>query len=928
MSTREFFLPWTVAILLFCLLSPSLAASADRDELQRRIDASREAPRNIPSLLPPAEQDFKNGENRRDESSLQHAASKEVREQRPLAEREEQKKRKPSRVETLFQRGPVPLGEALGHTDGPLIDPLEQEEERLTNQIFAELMTAAEGENALPLPERVRMFDLLDEKRQKLYLESLSVEERRQILELTDLRRSSWMVRDLKSDNIDRDLKQFGFDFFETEGPVFLPDRAAPVGPDYVLGPGDSLVIDLWGSVEGHYEVTINRNGSLTLPRVGVVNLWGQTFAEARETLRLQVAKYFSNFEINVTMGTLRSIQVFLVGEVKNPGTYSVSSMSTILNALTQAGGPNRNGSLRNVQLVRDGQTVARADFYAFFMAGDREQDLRLRSGDTIYVPLALAQVGIAGDVRRPAIYELKENETLRDLLQMAGGLHSTAYLKKIQIERVLAHQGRKVIDLDLDTGTGIDPFEFAMQDRDLVQVHSISPSKNRYVRLEGFVARPGYYQLHEGMRLSDLLLRYDNLLPYYYPGVAEILRLTPPLYTPEKMTVNLANALAGDPQENIELRTYDEVRIFSREEMEDTASVRISGAVREAGSFRYFDEMRVRDLIIEAGNIARGAFLQEAELTRFELAPEGMRSTRQTINLQAALDGDPEHNLSLHPDDHLFVRSIPEFSEKPVINLQGKVRFPGEYPIARGETLSSLIERAGGFTEDAYLRGATFTREDVRETQRERFDALILEQEQEILRASSDIASGALSPEEIKSAETLLNARQQMVQKLKSLPVTGRMVVNLAPLDTLRGSASDIELKDGDKLTIPGNPKTVSVLGQVFNQTTLAFAPGKTVSYYLNKVGGTRKNADTNQMYIVRADGTVYSKQQAGAGLGWDSENFRWVLGGFNNTQIYPGDAILVPEKYSRTDVMREVKDLSQIFYQMALGAAAVASF
>ncbi|WP_158414101.1 SLBB domain-containing protein [Geoalkalibacter subterraneus] len=874
-----------------------------------------------------------NGENQRDESSRRGAASEASRDARTPAQVEERKEREPSRVETLFQRGPVPLGEALGRIGGPrptpLTDPLEQEEEQRRKEIFAELMTKEEGEPEWPLRDKVMMFDLLDERRQQLYLESLDAEERRRILELTDQRRSSWMPRDLKGGDIDRDLKQFGFDFFQTDDAAFLPDPMAPVGPDYVVGPGDTLVIDLWGGVEGHYEVTVDRSGSLTLPRVGAVNLWGQTFAEARETLRRQVAKYFSNFEINVTMGSLRSIQVFLVGEVENPGTYTVSSMSTILNALTQAGGPSRNGSLRDVQLVRGGQTMAHVDFYDFFMAGDRKQDLRLRSGDTIHVPIASAQVGIAGDVRRPAIYELREGETLRHLLQMAGGLQSTAYLKKIQIERVLAHQGRKVIDLDLDTtGLDIDPFEFAMQDRDLVQVHSISPAKNRYVRLEGFVARPGFYQLHEGMRLSELLVRYDNLLPYYYPGAAEILRLTPPLYTPEKMTVNLARALAGDPQDNIELRAHDEVRIFSREEMEDTASVRISGAVREAGTFRYFDEMRVRDLVIEGGNVARGAFLQEAELTRFEPAPEGMRSSRQTINLQAALEGDPKHNLLLHPDDHLFVRSIPEFAEKPVVELQGEVRFPGQYPIAKGETLASLIERAGGFTEGAYLRGATFTREEVRETQRERFDALILEQEQEILRASSDIASGALSAEEIKSAETLLNARQQMVEKLKNLPVTGRMVVNLAPLDTLRGSAADIELKDGDTLIIPANPKTVSVLGQVYNQTTLAFAPGKTVSYYMNKVGGTRKNADSDEMYIVRADGTVYSKQQAGAGLGWDRENFRWVLGGFNNTQIYPGDTILVPEKYERTDIMREVKDLTQIIYQMALGAAAVASF
>ncbi len=836
----------------------------------------------------------------------------------------------PSSVEESFRQSPVPLGEVFSADSrvAPAFkDPIAEQEEKLQKSIFTELVTAPED---LSLRERVRLFRGLDEVRQSAYLKTLSPNERRPFLAVVGEEQSVWSLQDLKSPGVERNLKQFGFQFFETLDPAFLPDRMAPVGPDYILGPGDTLVIDLWGAIEGHYETTVDRNGTLTLPKIGAVNLWGQSFAQARETLRQQVAKYFSNFEINVTMGGLRSIQVYLVGEVNSPGTYTVSSMATILNALTLAGGPSRSGSLRDVQLVRAGQVISRVDFYDFFMAGDRSRDLRLQSGDTIHVPISGAQVGVAGDVRRPAIYELKGGETLHDLLQMAGGFQSTAYLKKVQVERVLAHEGRKVIDLDLAPAASEDAaaLDFAMQDRDFVQVYSISPAKNRYVKLKGYVARPGLYQFEQGMRISDLLLRYDNLLPFYYTEAVEILRLRPPLYVPEKITVNLRQALAHQPEDDIYLVAHDEVTVFSREEMEEAASVRVSGAVQNPGTFRFFDNMTVRDLVIAGGNVKRGAYLGDAEVTRFEHSAQGTSSRQILIDLGDALAGDPEHNLWLHPDDHLFVRAIPDFADKPLIRVEGEVKFPGEYAIGKGEKLSSLLARAGGFTDKAYLRGSTFTREAVQAMQQKRFQELILEQEQEILRASTEIASGALSAEEIKAAQTLLESRQEMIAKLKELPITGRMVVNLAPLDDLRDSEYDIELEDGDTLTIPTNPKTVTVLGQVYNPITLTFNPSKSVSYYLNKVGGTKDDANTDEMFIVRADGTVFSKQQAGAGVSWDSENFRWVFGGFNNTQIYPGDTILVPEEFKRIDIMREVKDLTQIFYQIALGAAAVASF
>ena len=724
-------------------------------------------------------------------------------------------------------------------------------------------------------------------------------------------------------------LKRFGYDFFRKSAAGFRPDSSALVGPDYVVGPGDTLQIDVWGNIEGNYRVTLDRNGDITLPKVGVIHLWGENLAQARETIHKQISKYFSHFELNVTLGELRSIQVFLVGEVNAPGTYHVSSLATVLTALSAAGGPALTGSLRNVELLRRGKKIATIDFYNFLLDGDNSQDQRLESGDTIFVPVVGPLVGVAGNVRRPAIYELKGKQSLAEVLKLAGGIVPTAYLQKVQVSRVDRFRRRTVIDLNLSDllsgGAKVRPF--LLQDHDLVQIAPIV-SQGGYVVLSGYVTRPGKYELVKGMRLSDLLLKYDNLLPEYYPTRAQIIRREPPEFDPRILTINLKKALAGDPSQNLKLQEFDEVRIFSRKQMEQMPEVKVNGAVLHPGTYRLYDGMTVRDLLTSAGNPLRGAYLAQAELTRY--LPEGDKTVtqRKVINLGRALQGDPSQNLVLEPNDRLLVRRIPDYNARMQVVVHGEVRFPGTYTIRKGETLSSLLQRAGGFTSQAYLRGAVFTRRSLKKIQRQRLDRLISEQEQEIYRTAADIAGGALSADELKSAQTLLESRKKLVAKLKQMPVLGRMVVHLSPLRKLRGSVYDIQLVDGDQLTIPDNPHSVTVLGQVYNPVSMTYRPGKTVSWYLDQVGGTTAQANPSQMFIVRADGTVVSKAQSGMGLRWDRENWRWVVGGFNVTPLYPGDTLLVPEKFKRTDAMREVKDFSTIIYQMALGAAAVASF
>ena len=688
---------------------------------------------------------------------------------------------------------------------------------------------------------------------------------------------------------VDLQLKQIGYAFFsKTEG--YKPDPMAQVGPDYVLGPGDTLRIDVWGSIEGNYLATIDRNGEIVLPKIGAINLWGQSFKQSTDTIQKQIGKYFSKFELNVTLGALRSVHIYIVGEVQSPGAYQVGSLSTVLSALSEAGGPTKSGSLRNIQLRRNGQGVAVIDLYDFILNGDSSANVRLQSGDTLFVPVIGPIVAVAGDVRRPAIYELKGGETLSETLDLAGGLIPTAYLKKVQLERVQNHQLTTVLDLDISTADDKSAaLDMALQDHDRIKVAPIAVTGG-YVRLVGHVMRPGEYQLTSGMRLTDLILPFDNLLPEFFPDMVQVIRTSPPEYRPEILTVNLQKALTGDLTHNILLQEYDTVTLFSRRQMQDLPMVVISGAVLRPGKFRLYDNMTVKDLVALAGSVKQFAFLSEAELTRYNSVDRGTETERILLNLEKALQEDPGQNLLLQADDHLFVRSIPDSDEKSTVQINGEVLFPGTYAISKGEKLASLIKRAGGYTENAYLRGAFFTRESLKETQLMHTDRLIAEQEQEIYRTSSAIATGALSEEDVAASQAMLKSRQELLNKLKQAPVTGRMVIHLKEPDNLIGTPDNIDLFNGDVLTIPFNPKTVSVLGQVYTPISMAYDPGQTIGYYLGKVGGPRDTADTGEIYVVRADGSVFSKQQAGMGLRWDRDHNQWQTGGFYSEVLYPG--------------------------------------
>ena len=815
---------------------------------------------------------------------------------------------------------------------------------------------------------------------------------------------------------VSTDLKPFGYRFFSTAaGKRLLPRGDIPASSDYIIGPGDEVKITLWGRVNAQYSLVVNRDGEITIPDIGPLRIAGMRFDKMKHYVTEQ-AKRIVGAEINVTLGALKSIQVFVLGEVREPGSYALDPFSTIINAVLAAGGPTEIGSLRNIQLKRNGRTIAVMDMYGFLLKGDKSQDKNLQSGDVIFVPTVGPLVGIAGNVKRPAVYELKNRYDLMGLLDMAGGVIPSAYTQQIQVERIEKNERRIVIDIndkDLTASKG-----FILQDGDLVKVFSIVDRDVNAVFLNGNVKHPGKYEYKPGMRVKDLIKDTSDLLKETYFKYALIKRLRPPEFATELIPFNLGRLLlAGNDADNIKLKPRDSVYIFSRWMFRDKPSVTVEGEVRKKGTFEltgnyrvrdaileaggltkdaslnkgeifrtdksgrvkqiYFnvgqamsedsdenlmlrdrdrvvihslweerarqtvsiegdvrnpgnypltEDMRISDLVFAAGNVLESAYLNEAELSSFTLVNgKRVKMDYKTINLAQALRKDPVQDLLLKPYDRVFIKRIPGWREKRFVTISGEVRFPGTYIIKDGERLSSLIERAGGYTDRAYLRGAVFTREDVRKIQQQSIEEMIQRLERELLTESSVEASTALSREEIEAKKLSVEQRKKLLASLRKIQAPGRMSIKLAHLRLLKNSEYDIELKQGDSLFIPEKNSAVNVLGAVMSRGSFVFSERFDYRDYIEMAGGYTKYADEDNVYVLRADGTAM--KLSGGFLNWNSSRSRWELSAFSGDRkkIEPGDSIVVPEKLERIAWLRKFKDLTQILYQIALTTGVV---
>jgi protein involved in polysaccharide export with SLBB domain len=692
-------------------------------------------------------------------------------------------------------------------------------------------------------------------------------------------------------------LKRFGSEVFVNSDTTTAMTRGftgrdtpldVPVGPDYIVGPGDTLAITLWGGVTQSITRVVDRDGRILLPEGGSIDVAGLALGRAQSLIEDVLKQQYRNAQIAVTIAQLRSVRVYVVGDVQRPGGFDISSLATPLSALYAAGGPTAAGSLRTLRHLRGKQLIEEVDLYDFLLHGLRNQSARFESGDTLLVPPAGPQVAISGAVKRPAIYELKSGEsTLASVAEDAGGFTVAASLSHITVERIDANRLRETVTLDLAKG-GTSQADhdatvaFQVKDGDRIRVAPILPYSERAIYLEGHVVRPGRQPYREGMRISDVLRSYQDMLPE--PAAhGEVIRLVPPDLHAETIAFNVPDALIGNG--NIELQPFDTIRIFGRYEI-DAPKVEIHGEVLRPGSFPLSKGMTAAQLVRMAGGFKNDALLEKADLTSYTVA-DGNKvvGSLTSVRIGVAVNGtDPASDVVLKPGDILTIHQITGWNEiGESVKIEGQVAFPGNYGFKEGERLSSILRRAGGFRETAYPAGAVLVREQVRELEQKSREELIRQ-----IETSSDAARLApnLGPSG-SGGQTLqlIQAQQnEVLSRLKSQPPTGRLVVHLsADISSWENTAADIELRRGDVLTIPKRPGFVLVTGQVYNETALTFIPDQTAKWYLQHAGGTNATANRGEIFIIRVNGSVIGRHSGPKVL---------------STRLDPGDVVVVPEK------------------------------
>ncbi len=714
---------------------------------------------------------------------------------------------------------------------------------------------------------------------------------------------------------ISKDLEQFGYDLFRRKPSDFVALEDIPISPDYTIGPGDTFTINVWGSSNFSYPVTVRRDGTIFIPKVGSVRVWGQTFKEMSAAIEKRLLNFFSGIKVNIAFDSIRQIDVYVVGEVKQPGSYSIPSTSTPINALFHAGGPTKDGSLRSIQILRNNKVIDNIDLYDFLINGMVNR-LRLQSQDVILVPVVGKMVAIAGNVKRPAIYELKDKTSLYDLLAMSGNLTFAGQVGRLSLDRVNQNKERITKDFQIpENFAGLSKEEISKSDLstevldgDLVKVFPVLSTVRKTVFLRGHVKRPGSYEFKEGMTFRQLVRSYDDIKPEPYTDYAQIIRSVPP--TGEKLSifVELKKAMDGDAKADIALQDRDEVVLFSKEELNLNDEVTISGKVNKPGNFIYFKGMKLRDLIYVAGNITQDAYLANAEIARYIVVGDDLKLERIQVNLRETLNGNASQNPELKPRDKVFVMSLPNWKLENFVSLTGEVRYPGQYPFLPGEKLSSVIERAGGYTNKAFLKGAFFTRKSVQDLQRKALKEQISQLEEAVLQETVR-PSQYLSADDLKANQEAIIARKGLLTKLQSAEVTGRMVIKLDSLDRFRDSEFNIPLEARDTLDIPEIPSVVTIMGEVYSPSSMVYVEGQTVQYYLSQAGGATVNADTESIFVIRANGSVVSKRQ----------NRGFLLRNFYQTEIERGDAILVPKDITRFSWLNTTKDITEILFKIA---------
>lgn len=718
-------------------------------------------------------------------------------------------------------------------------------------------------------------------------------------------------------------LAQFGYDLFAGSPTTFAPVTEIPVPVDYIVGPGDQVRIQLFGKVSSSYDLYVTRDGLLQIPELGPIAVAGQRFSELKTEISQRVSEQMIGIKVFVSLGELRSIRVFILGDVNRPGSYTVSSLSTMTNALFVSGGIKPIGTLRNIQLKRQGEIVSTLDLYDLLLNGDTSADVRLQPGDVLFVPSVGRLAGVTGKVKRPAIYELIESDSnIQTLIDMAGGFAATAYTPLSQLERISSSGLKEVKDLDLSQA---EPFGTELRDGDLLRIFSNIDRTDNVVLLEGQAERPGTYEWSEGMHISDLIDGYDAIVPSADLQYALVVsrNLRDGRISVRSFSLEEALSNSSSPH-NLTLRKRDRILIFGNAstngrrllapvianlERQSTSDkpekvIEISGHVRHPGRYPLEEEMKVQDLVRAAGGFSQEAYTLEAELIRFE---DNGKSERETVLLPVKLNSSNTGlDLSLRSFDQLYIKRVPKWNERESIVVRGEVKFPGTYSIERGETLSSVLRRAGGVTKLAYPEAAVFFRESLRVSETQQIQRLRKRLQQDI--STSNLGDGASSIESIETAKNL-------VEQLDSAEALGRLVIDLPAVLEATTSEFDVTLKDGDELIVPQKPQSVTTIGSVNYPTSHFHDPRLNREDYIELSGGLLRQADKRNIYIVRANGRVENLQHS-----------RFFPK--SNQPVLAGDTIVVPIDIDRMRPLTRWGTVSAIIYQLALGAAAVNSF
>ena len=759
-------------------------------------------------------------------------------------------------------------------------------------------------------------------------------------------------------------LPIFGRDFFRQVPSTFAPGDELGVTPDYIIGPGDDVLLRFWGPETFNSQLTVDRAGSIYIPKVGSIHVAGLRFDELQKQVETALSRTYRNFNVTVNLGRLRSIQVYVVGEARRPGAFTISALSTVLNAVFASGGPNVQGSLRHIQVRRAGQTISEFDLYDLVLHGDKSKDVRLEQGDTIFIPPVGPQVALGGSVRHPAIYELAAGSTLDDILTIAGGFSATASPSQISLERIEADTERHAITVALDAAGRTMP----LRDGDVLFAGHINAGYQKSVTIRGNLANPGRFAWHEGMRLSDIIPDRRSLLTNDYWRERNRLGVPVPLFEPldnpsrypgqNSLEPNGPRANAQGNGQSYPSNSSDSTQNQSQNNQNsqydptDQIGLATSGVVNStpqtvdrtgglAGVFGQQTQAQIpqqtsqnqpsdaqRRQQQQSGPEPQTRIPNRIRIPAPEidwsyavierLDPNTLKSSLVPFNLgKLVQDHDPAQNLELHPGDVVTIVSqgdisVPQELRTKYVRLEGEFPGAGVYSVLPNETLDQLVERAGGLTDKAYLYGSSFSRESARAYQQQRLDEYIstlstdMERSAAVRAASSN--TGVLDP-------TSLAEERSLIEHLRQLRATGRIVLEFTPASMGTNSIPKIPLENDDVFRVPSKPNTVNVIGAVYGQNVFLYTGQRKLGDYIALAGKPNRIADRKHAFIIRADGSIFSRERA-----------KGVLSNsFDSAHISPGDTIVIPEQLIKPTALKQFLDYSQILTSFGLAAAAI---